>query len=294
MFGYVKPDAPYLYIKDDTLYKSLYCSVCKAIGKNCGQRARLSLTYDIAFMSALLHNVAGKDVKIERKRCVVHPFMPRPIASGDEITDLCAYINVALAYYKIEDDITDGNGGKLKKLIVAKGNRKVKRLYPEINRVITERYAELRELEKKECASVDEIAEPFAQMMVELGNIALSGKEYKGVRQLLYFLGKWIYLIDALDDYEKDIKEKNYNPLYYAYGRQPDFKTLLKKYGSDISFAFSTVFAGMKEAYNECVFKFDSALIQNIILRGIPAVTLKTFKKEDKKIKKDEKKKNGK
>ena len=50
----------------------------------------------------------------------------------------------------------------------------------------------------------------------------------------------------------------------------------------------------MKEAYNECVFKFDSALIQNIILLGIPAVTLKTFKKEDKKIKKDEKKKNGK
>ena len=131
-------------------------------------------------------------------------------------------------------------------------------------------------------------------MMVELGNIALSGKEYKGVRQLLYFLGKWIYLIDALDDYEKDIKEKNYNPLYYAYGRQPDFKTLLKKYGSDISFAFSTVFAGMKEAYNECVFKFDSALIRNIILRGIPAVTLKTFKKEEKKTKKDEKKKNGK
>ena len=43
MFGYVKPDAPYLYIKDDTLYKSLYCSVCKAIGKiaDKGQDFRL-------------------------------------------------------------------------------------------------------------------------------------------------------------------------------------------------------------------------------------------------------------
>ena len=73
MFGYVKPDTPYLYIKDDTLYKSLYCSVCKSIGKICGQRARLGLTYDIAFMSAFIHNVAGVDVKIEKKHCVAHP-----------------------------------------------------------------------------------------------------------------------------------------------------------------------------------------------------------------------------
>lgn len=50
MFGYVKPDLPYLYLKDDKLYKALYCGVCKSIGKTCGQKARLSLTYDIAFL----------------------------------------------------------------------------------------------------------------------------------------------------------------------------------------------------------------------------------------------------
>ena len=53
MFGYLVPDKPYLYLKDDTLYKALYCGVCKSIGKVSGQRARFTLTYDIAFLSAI-------------------------------------------------------------------------------------------------------------------------------------------------------------------------------------------------------------------------------------------------
>lgn len=306
MFGYVKPDTPYLYIKDDTLYKSLYCSVCRSIGKICGQRARLGLTYDIAFMSAFIHNVAGMDVKIEKKHCVAHPVTSRPIAGRDDITDFCACANVALAYYKIEDDIVDGNGGKIKKLFFSKGNERVAKKHPEIGEIIRRRYSELRNLEKSECDSIDMVCEPFSQMMAELGGAALAGinggksdgknngksgendgNKYNGAEQLLYYLGKWIYLIDALDDYDKDLKEKNYNPFYFCFGKEPDFGSLLKNRGQDVSFVFSSVFSGLKEAFEECEFRFDSALIGNIILRGIPSVTSKTFRKE-------EKKKNGK
>ena len=290
MFGYVKPDTPYLYIKDDTLYKSLYCAVCKSIGKECGQRARLGLTYDIAFMSALIHNVTGVDVKIRKKRCIAHPLISRPIATRDEITDICACINVALAYYKIEDDIIDGNGGNVKKLFFKKGNRKVEKKYPEIGQIIRKRYSELREKEKAKCDGIDEVSEPFAQMMVELGKYAVKNEEYKGLDSLLYYLGKWIYLIDALDDYDKDVKEKNYNPIYYSFGKISDFKTLTKEHGGDLSFLFSDIFSGLKEAFCDIEFKFDSALLGNIILRGIPTVTSKTFSKTNK----EDKKKNGK
>lgn len=328
MFGYVKPDTPYLYIKDDTLYKSLYCAVCKSIGKRCGQRARLGLTYDIAFMSALIHNVTGVDVKIEKKRCIAHPLISRPVASTDEITDICACINVALAYYKIEDDIIDGNGGNVKKLFFKKGNRKVEKRYPEIGVIIRKRYLELREKEKAKSDGIDEVSEPFAQMMVELGEFAVNGyagenlvdknsagktfvdksstekkladknltdksiseKSRRGLDSLLYYLGKWIYLIDALDDYDKDIKEKNYNPIYYSFGKISDFKTLAMERGEDLSFLFSDIFSGLKEAFSDIEFKFDSALLGNIILRGIPTVTSKTFNKTNK----EDKKKNGK
>lgn len=133
----------------------------------------------------------------------------------------------------------DGNGGQIKKLFFSKGNKRVEKKHPEIGEIIRRRYSELRNLEKVECDSVDMVCEPFSQMMVELCNAALAGTKYgkdgkdgeekfNGVEQLAYYLGKWIYLIDALDDYDKDIKEKNYNPFYFCFGKEPDFGLLLK------------------------------------------------------------------
>ena len=86
MFGYLKPDNPYLYLKDDALYKALYCGVCKSIGKTCGEVARATLTYDIAFLSAIAHNIMGVDVVVNRENCVAHPIKKRPVAKPDDIS----------------------------------------------------------------------------------------------------------------------------------------------------------------------------------------------------------------
>ena len=75
MFGYLKPDNPYLYMKDDVLYRALYCGVCKSIGKNSGQLGRFTLTYDIAFMSAICHNILGKDNRTKRFQIKLIPFV---------------------------------------------------------------------------------------------------------------------------------------------------------------------------------------------------------------------------
>ena len=85
MFGYLKPDNPYLYMKDDVLYRALYCGVCKSIGKNSGQLGRFTLTYDIAFMSAICHNILGKDITINKEHCVTHIIRKTPVAKPDEI-----------------------------------------------------------------------------------------------------------------------------------------------------------------------------------------------------------------
>lgn len=281
MFGYVKPETPYLYMKDDTLYKALYCGVCKSIGRTCSQKARLSLTYDIAFFSALIHNLAGEDVKIVKQRCVTHWIKPRPMVDkGDNLTDLSAAVNVELAYYKIKDDILDGNGGKFKLAFFKKSHKKVLKTHPEISTIIEKNYDELFKLEKEKCDSIDRVCDPFSVMMEELAVYSLKEKITEPARKLFYYLGKWIYLIDALDDYEKDIKEKNYNPLYYAYGKKSSVKELFESYGKDLSFTFSEIFASMKTSLSKCKFYFNHDLIDNIILRGIPSVTLKILKKE--------------
>ena len=122
-------------------------------------------------------------------------------------------------------------------------------------------------------------AEPFAQMLVKLSDYALGEKATESGRLIFYFLGKWIYLADALDDYDKDVKKGNYNPLYLEFGRLPDVKTLKETRGADLNFAFSSIFAGLKENLARTKFYFNHDLIDNVLLRGIPSVTLKILKK---------------
>ncbi len=277
MFGYIRPDLPYLYIKDDKLYKGMYCAVCKSIGANCSLMSRMTLTYDIAFLSAFCHNICGVDVKIERKHCVLHPITKRPIASQTEISRVMAAVNVLLARYKIEDDIIDKTGSKLKRLIVSKGYKRAKKNFKVIDELINDCYNELRQLEKNNEKSIDKVCEPFCKMIVGIGKEVLKDKFDLSVKKLFYYIGKWIYLIDALDDYNKDIKNKNYNPFFAAFG-DANAKDLLNNRVIDIDFIFNDIFLNLKESLNEIKFSFNCDLIANIVLRGVPQKTQTVIK----------------
>ena len=86
MFGYVQADTPYLFIKDDILYKAMYCGLCKGIAEVCGHSARMGLSYDVTFLSVILHNLTGQDVKIEKSHCLTHRIRSLPMAEVDELT----------------------------------------------------------------------------------------------------------------------------------------------------------------------------------------------------------------
>ena len=90
MFGYIKSDFPNLYVKDVRLYKAMYCGLCKGIGKVCGTNGRFALSYDLAFLSILVHNLTNQDVNIEDQNCIIHPIAKRPIAIVDKITEAIA------------------------------------------------------------------------------------------------------------------------------------------------------------------------------------------------------------
>ena len=279
MFGYVKPYKPYLYLKDDTLYQALYCSVCKGISKGYGQTARIGLSYDIAFFSALVHNLKNVDVVIKKKRCIAHPVVRRPMANWDELTDICAAINVSLAYYKAKDDIIDEHSGTLKSFLFKSANKKVLKRHKDIDKIISSRYAELRKLEADECDSLDRVSDPFCLMMQDLAKYALGDFNSKADADFFYYLGKWVYIIDALDDYDKDIKKQNYNPFYYNCGKAESFKQLLQQHGMDLNFIISDILNSLQRCYKELKFNFNSDLIENIVMRGIPEMTKNVIEK---------------
>ena len=114
--------------------------------------------------------------------------------------------------------------------------------------------------------------EPTAQMMKELSDAVLKDKATENTAALMYAIGKWIYLADALDDYDKDVKHGRYNVLYLNYGEKT-LKGAVKKGEGELIFVFDSLFADMRANLAQIKFKFNHDLTDNIILRGIPLKT---------------------
>jgi hypothetical protein len=273
MFGYVRTDTPYLFIKDDTLYRAMYCGLCKGIAEVCGHSARMGLSYDATFLSILLHNLLGQDVKIEKSHCLTHCIRSRKMAETDELTRQIGALNTVLAYYKYTDDIEDGDGGRGKRLFFKKGYKRVKKKYPEIERIVRENLLAQAQIEKAKTDSLDRASDATANILAEFSDYVLGEKATVHTRTLFYAVGKWIYLIDALDDYDKDKAKGAYNPFILAYNADCRKALLEGKYAEEVAFIFRSIFFDIKESLGQIPFRFNTDLSDNILLRGIPAVT---------------------
>lgn len=277
MFGYVRYDLPNLYIKDLMLYKAIYCGLCKGIGASCGHAARVGLTYDVAFLSALLHNISGTDVRVERAHCVEHCIRKRPIAALDPLTEELGALNTVLVYYKLTDDIHDGGKGRGRRIWFRKGFKRAKKKYPELVSVVESYMKEQGQVEKAKTPSPDRAADPSANMMRALSDHLLKDKATPYTAGLFYELGKWVYLIDALDDYDKDKKKKRYNPFVLSYGCESRQK-LMEERGEEVRFLFDTLFYSLRENLANVPFFFNRDLTDNVLLRGLPAETERVMK----------------
>lgn len=277
MFGYVKTDMPNMYVKDTTLYKAMYCGLCKGIGKTCGQKARLVLNYDLTFLSTLAHNVMDSDVKIEKQRCIIHQIVKRPVAVPDAITYRVAILNVILAYHKLNDDVIDSGKGKLKRSMIMSAYKKAKKKEPVLDKIVEKNYDALLKLEREKCDSVDIASDPFGNMMVELISEIVGSFCTEELKKLAYNLGKWIYLIDALDDFDKDKKKNNFNVFINAYPDVNDKNQLIMSKREDLNFIFGSVLSTISNCSNSIDYKFNHDLIDNILNRGLIKQTKQTM-----------------
>ena len=288
MFGYVRTDTPYLYMKDMELYRAMYCGVCKGIGASCGTLARIGLSYDVTFLSVLLHNILGQDIKIEKQHCLTHCIRSRQMANVDELTCQLGALNTALVYFKYTDDIEDGDRGRGKRLWFKAGHKRVKKNYPEIERIVRENMSRQSAVEKAKTASLDIAADATANMLVELSEYLLEEKSTENTRALFYALGKWIYLVDALDDYDKDKKKGAYNPFALCFEAK-DKCDLLARYPEEVGFAFRSLFFDIRENLTKIPMGFNRDLVDNILLRGLPAETKRVMESPCKGCKKKNK-----
>lgn len=273
MFGYVQYEKSHLYFKDYDLFRAAYCGVCKGIGKSCGQLSRFGLSYDAAFLNVLFHNLKNTDLTIEKQRCVKFFGGKHAIALVDELTEKVACFNTLLLYYKLSDDVSDENKGKIRRFFTSPAFRRVKRSQPELTQIVDRNMRLQSERERLEDCSVDLAADATANMLQEAGRHILGDAATAESDRLLYAIGKWIYVMDAIDDYDKDIKKKTFNP-FRSYGCA-DKASLLAEKREDLRFLFGTLFYEIRECLAGLHFHFNRDLIDNVLLRGLPMMTEK-------------------
>lgn len=224
VFGYVKINSAELKVREYELYKGAYCGLCRSMGKCTGQCSRLSLSYDFTFLVMLRIALSNTEISFSQRRCIAHPLKKRNVMDRNEQLDLCAHSSAILGYHKVKDDLCDEHG--LKKIrarlyypLVSHWRKKSLRAgYSELDERVANALARLAELERQKKSSVDEPAAIFGEILADIASFGFEGKEQRIARALGRSVGKWIYIVDALDDCEEDREKGRYNPFLLLYG----------------------------------------------------------------------------
>lgn len=213
MFGYVTAYEPELKVKDFKKYKSYYCGLCRVLREKYGHLGQMTLTYDMTFAIILLTSLYESETEHALHRRKVH-LVKKQMMLTNEITEYAADMNLILAYYHLQDDWVDEKkaGGFLGTCALRRRVKKAVRKYPRQSRVIQRELKKLAEYEKAGIMEIDLPAGCFGRLMEELFLYKKDNWEAP-LRKMGFYLGKFIYIMDAYDDLEKDLKENSYNPL---------------------------------------------------------------------------------
>lgn len=212
MFGYIVFNQDELKFREFKLYRSYYCGLCSVLHKNYGRAGQLTLSYDTTFLALLLSSLYEPEDAQQLVRCIVHPLSKHP-TRVNPCVEYAADINVLLSYYSCRDDWSDEHSALKLALasLLSGGRKKICASYPEKAEVIRTQLSLLSDAEKENSADIDRVSGYFGTLMSEV--FAMRQDEWENtLRRMGFYLGKFIYILDAYDDLEKDRKKNVYNP----------------------------------------------------------------------------------
>ncbi len=222
MFGYITINKSEMKFKEFDIYHAYYCGLCQSLLKRYGAMGQITLSYDMTFAAMLLSSLYEPDTDSSKCVCVAHPFERHPFVKN-VVIDYVADMNVLLTLYKCEDDWIDD-----KKMFRAcfgcmlrKKSFKKRCVYRGKENLIKDKLEKIHDLEKEGCTDIDLMSGLFGDIMGMI--MTPRDDEWKDtLSELGYYLGKFIYILDAYDDVEKDIKKGKYNPFVKRI-EEPDF-----------------------------------------------------------------------
>ncbi|MCL2563303.1 MAG: DUF5685 family protein [Oscillospiraceae bacterium] len=279
MFGYIIPAKCELKVKDYDRFRAAYCGLCHSLKRHYGPIARFVLNFDFTFLAILL-SYDAETIPTDKKRCIAHPFRKRTCCNGGKPFRRAAGYSLILTRWRLRDAIADS--GFLKSLFyrllarfLGRAYRKATHDFPDFDTHCRTQLECLRILEAQNSGDLDRVADAFAQILPHAAEGVTNETERRIFAELLYHIGRWIYIIDAYDDLEQDKQTGNYNSLAARFnttdGKLPDedkdwLQTTLTHSANRTASAYNLLPSGLW-----------SPILENIIYLSIPSVTESVF-----------------
>lgn len=221
MFGYVRPPLEILPQEEAERFRRAYCGLCHTLGERYGPAARMILNYDFTYLAILLSD--PEEAAPCRRRCVSSPVRLRAYQPATAALELAADESVILAYWQLRDGVEDhawvsGLKYRAGARLLESAYKRAAALRPEFDQAVRCQLQLLSALEQAKDPSMDRAADSFAVLLSSAAEELTDPVRKRIMEQLLYHLGRWIYLIDGADDLKKDAESGNYNPVALRYG----------------------------------------------------------------------------
>lgn len=265
MFGYIIVNKQEMKFREFDCYQSYYCGLCQNLKERYGRGGQITLSYDMTFIIMLLSSLYEPETKRDCCKCIAHPLEAHPTRQNP-FTDYAADMNILLSYYKCLDDWTDEK--KLSRRAGAawlkKKNDRISEKYPQKAEKIYTLLEQIRLYEKAGEKNIDLASGCFGEIMGEI--LAYRKDEWEAqLRKMGFFLGKFIYLMDAYEDMEKDARSGNYNVFLYKRQEYPDEESFEKS----AHMILNMMMAECSRAFETLPIIENVEILRNILYSGV-------------------------
>lgn len=263
MFGYININRSELTEENKKAYQAYYCGLCRALKTNCGAKGQMLLDYDMTFMIVLLTGLYELENEASEITCALHPTKKRTVWIN-EVTSYAADMNLVLAYHNLIDDWKDDKAYTKKAFakMLDKDYARIMEKYPRQVKAIEEYMRRTEEVERNREMNLDAVAGLTGEMLGEV--FCWKEDEWAAeMRTLGFYMGKFIYLMDAYEDYEVDIQKNAYNPLVQLRKENnEDFETLCR-------LLLTSMMSECAKSFERLPILLHADILRNVLYSGV-------------------------
>lgn len=279
MFGYIRPLKDELKVREFDQFKACYCALCHTLKAQYGASSRFILNYDFTFLAMLLWD-EDEAPAYKCARCMASPLVKRNYCAPSRTLEICAGYSIILAWWKLRDSVADEGFFKSLRdralsIVLKRAYKKAARKYPEFEKTVRSALDDLRKLENAGSDSLDACADKFAMITQALATEAAGEEKHRPLEQLLYHTGRYIYIIDACDDLEEDVKAGSFNPVAKRFGAENGQLQAEDKEALRVTLMHSSNLIGA--AYELLPQNAWSSIIRNILYLGMPETCIRVL-----------------